>query len=289
MFCIYCGKEIADDSKFCPSCGEKLEPANEENCEQLSEPLQKDTVQMGEKSEVEKQANIPPVEAKKAKGKKKAPALIAVLMAVVVAIVAFIGLNPKQVELSELIGQPINVWENTLGVELEQFEDGVYYYNKGNAKYFECAVDETGAVTRVALLNTDKERFCLFGVANGTGAKDAQEFLSEAGLTNVCDNLWQCPNEVDAVFLSNGTWFYEKDSVVLQNELLRIHAEEAFVYQYSDSVGAIYIGDGKILEYCHDSLRCVKNRMDEFKSGCHLQKESCNRSVTGFFIFCIRF
>lgn len=31
MFCIYCGKEIADDSKFCPHCGKFVESVQYSN------------------------------------------------------------------------------------------------------------------------------------------------------------------------------------------------------------------------------------------------------------------
>lgn len=47
MFCKKCGKEIADDAKFCPSCGDTVAATSEKKEEAVTVEIPKDEISVG--------------------------------------------------------------------------------------------------------------------------------------------------------------------------------------------------------------------------------------------------
>ncbi len=168
-------------------------------------------------------------------------------------------------ELTQIIGQPINKCEQLLGVTFTKQSSQIYYASEkqflaDDIKLFTCEVDESGVVCRITLHNSGKNNYTLYGVSSEMGTADAQQNFSQAGLTLVSENIWQCPNENDGVFYSNTGWVYEKGSEELQSAIRKAAILAAYEYQYEDSIGWIDIGNNQILEYYHNSFAALAGR-----------------------------
>lgn len=166
--------------------------------------------------------------------------------------------NHSNIDLSQYLGKTLPEIESALGIEftdMSQYRgfENTYRAEKRDGE-FDCVIDSTGKVIRIHVLSSGKNGYSIFGVTSDMDAETANEILTQSGISHVFDTVWCCSNEDDAVIQEGLGWSLEKDSAILEEALFRALIEENFTYQYDDSAGAYYIGNGQVVEYFYDSF-----------------------------------
>jgi uncharacterized membrane protein YvbJ len=84
MFCKNCGKEIPEESKFCPSCGEQISNMAENKQEEQKE---QDSISYNVSKDVPEKTEVIPVSTKIENGRKKIN--VATVFLIILAILGF--------------------------------------------------------------------------------------------------------------------------------------------------------------------------------------------------------
>lgn len=98
MFCQNCGRQIPEESKFCPHCGQQATPAQTQETPQQAQPIQQETQPIQQQAPYQQPLNQPapyqqPVQQpyqQPLKKKKKTGCLIGIIIAVVLVAVLII-------------------------------------------------------------------------------------------------------------------------------------------------------------------------------------------------------
>lgn len=189
-------------------------------------------------------------------------------------------------EISQYIGQPLQFMEQALNVttkdmsEYKNFEN-VHRVNQNDNLSFDCTVDGQNNIIKITLYDSGKKGYKLCGLSSSTAPEDANSILKDLGYLSVRDNVWMSADQKDEIKYDEKKWIYEKDSPALADEILRSKAEANFAYQYNDSAGAVYIGNGQIVEYFHDSYAKM---FYEYEHHTDYQKQLLNNNFDGRFI-----
>ncbi len=166
--------------------------------------------------------------------------------------------NHSNIDLSQYLGKTLSEIESALDVEftdMSQYRgfENTYRAEKRDGE-FDCVIDSTGKVMRIHVLSSGKNGYSIFGVTSDMNAEAANEILTQSGISHLFDTVWCCSNKTDAVIQEGLGWSLEKDSVILEEALLRVLIEENFTYQHDDSAGTYYIGNGQVVEYYYSSF-----------------------------------
>lgn len=259
--CKKCGATIEGDVKFCPNCGA---------------PVSKNETSL------------------KKKGHKL---LIALLIIIGIGIVAGIGGSDSDVaningdvDLAKYLGNTVPTMESDLGVSFidmttEMPDDpnfqNIYRVRQGNTRLFDCVIDASGKIIEIHLGDSGKKGYSLFGVTSKMDAETATSIWEKSGIEQITSSLWQCNNGVDALIRKSDRWVLEHDSEELKKAVLERDARDAFSFQFEDSAGAYYIGNGQIVEYYYDSFAAV---VYAYKQLTGYQAEALNSELDGRYI-----
>ena len=189
-------------------------------------------------------------------------------------------------EISKYIGQPLQFMEQELNVktinmsEYKNFKN-VHRVKQSDKLIFDCTVDEQNNIVKIVLYDSGKKGYKLCGVSTDTAPEDANVILENSGYIFVRENIWMTADEKDEIKYEEKKWIYEKNSSSLQDEILRSKAEANFTYQYDDSVGAVYIGNGQIVEYFHESYA---EMFYQYEHHTDYQKEILNNTYNGRYV-----
>lgn len=189
-------------------------------------------------------------------------------------------------EISQYIGQSLQFMEQALNVTTKDMSayqnfENVHRVNQNDDLSFDCTVDGQNNIIKITLYDSGKKGYKLCGLSSSTTPEDADSILQGLGYLSVRDNIWMSADQKDEIKYDEKKWIYEKDSPTLADEILRSNAEANFAYQYNDSVGAVYIGNGQIVEYFHDSYAKM---FYEYEHHTDYQKQLLNDKFDGRFI-----
>ncbi len=171
-------------------------------------------------------------------------------------------------ELSEYLGKPLTVCAEELDVEFHASGNGTYSVRQQTGlneskRLFTCTVDANGIITRILLRDSGRAGYVLFGLSSDDDAAEGERILSAAGAAPVEDGVWKAPNLADGIFLENTGWACELTSSNLQQSITNAALAAAIEYQFDDSVGFYDLGNGQVLEYCHENLTQLAYEADQ--------------------------
>lgn len=163
------------------------------------------------------------------------------------------------IELSQYMGLTLVECESAMNVDFQGGGNNIYYVEHDGwfsdpVELFRCTFDDSGRLYRIHLKNSGEEGYTLFGVTTTMDDSTATQLLQAGGITYLCDNVWLCANEQDAVYKETTGWSYEKSPDDLQEVILYADTINSFTYQHEDSEGAYYLGNGQMLEYYYGSF-----------------------------------
>jgi len=186
-------------------------------------------------------------------------------------------------DLSNYMGKTLSDMERILDItfvdmsEHPNFENTYRVYQRKTA-LFDCVVDDKQTVTTVRLLDSGKKDYSLCGITSDMSKADAIKILSALGATQITDDMWQYGEETTAITHSTFSWTLEYNSKALAEAVLEKKSTEAFSYQFEDSVGKYYIGNGQIVELISDSFAAVSY---EYKQATAYQAELLDTKYDG--------
>lgn len=171
-------------------------------------------------------------------------------------------------ELSQYIGQPISVWKDSLDLKFTDVGTNTFQANQtalfhDDYRLFVCTTDSNGIVVKVQLYDSGNDEYTLCGFHTKMDEPEIENAFASYGLTYICDDTWKLPNGTDALYLESNYLVYEQNYEKLDELILKAASLDAFEYQYEDSIGAFYLGNGQVLEFFHQSFAEFVHYYDE--------------------------
>lgn len=187
-------------------------------------------------------------------------------------------------ELIQYLGQTPDDLASALDVEIqdmtEYFTNTFRVNNKKNIA-FEVVTDNEGKIITIKLYETGKEGYTVCGLKSDARGEAANTILKEKGFVSVRENVWRNEAQTDMIKLEENKWIYEKNSVNLENEILRAEAEKNFTPQYNDNALTLYLGNGQIVEVFHDSYPTMTFNYSQLTD---YQKSETNKVINGRYV-----
>lgn len=142
----------------------------------------------------------------------------------------------------------------TMGTEL--LEPNIEKFKSGNDNIVVYTNTDTNKIYEIHLFHSD---YNLFGITNKMKAEEQNEKLIKNGFTEIADSVYRYKDTYDGIETYPSLVY---KSNYLQELVLKSDTEKAYKKTLPSTIGAIYIGNGQMLEYSSTSLPYIAYELE---------------------------